>query len=109
MSFDKGFSSKPNKEFALEHVEHLCMPKKGKHNNVETEEEYQKQFVKLREKYSAVESNINCLEHHGLNRCPDKGINGYLRYAGIGVLAYNLHKLGNCLIKQELKKLKKAA
>ena len=54
MSFDKGFSSKPNKEFALEHVEHLCMPKKGKRNNVEIEEEYQKQFVKLRKKHSAV-------------------------------------------------------
>lgn len=109
MSFDKGFSSKPNKEFAAKHVEHLCMPKKGKRNKLETEEEAQKQFVKLRKKHSAVESNINCLEHHGLNRCPDKGINAYLRYAGIGVLAYNLHKIGNFLIKQELKKLKKAA
>jgi hypothetical protein len=108
MSFDKGFSSKPNKEFAAKHVEHLCMPKKGKRNNVETEEESQKQFVKLRKKHSAVESNINCLEHHGLNRCPDKGINAYHRYAGIGVLAYNLHKIGNFLIKQKLKKLKKA-
>lgn len=109
MSFDKGFSSKPNKEFAAKHVEHLCMPKKGKRNKLETEEESQKQFVKLRKKHSAVESNINCLEHHGLNRCPDKGINAYLRYAGVGVLAYNLHKIGNFLIKQELKKLKKAA
>jgi hypothetical protein len=109
MSFDKGFSSKSNKEFAAKHVEHLCMPKKGKRNKVETEEESQKQFVKLRKKHSAVESNINCLEHHGLNRCPDKGINAYLRYAGIGVLAYNLHKIGNFLIKQELKKPQKAA
>ena len=109
MSFDKGFSSKVNKEFAAKHVEHLCMPKKGKRNKVEAKEESQKQFVKLRKKHSAIESNINCLEHHALNRCPDKGINGYLRYAGIGVLAYNLHKLGNFLIKQELKKLKKAA
>ena len=109
ISFDKGFSSKTNKEFAAKHVEHLCMPKKGKRNKVETEKESQKQFVKLRGKHSAVESNINCLEHHGLNRCPDKGINAYLRYAGIGILAYNLHKIGNFLIKQKLKKLKKAA
>ena len=109
MSFDKGFSSKANKEFASNHVEHLCMPKKGRRNKIEAEEESQKQFAKLRKKHSAVESNINCLEHHGLNRCPDKGINAYLRYAGIGVLAYNLHKIGNFMIKQKLKKLKRTA
>jgi transposase, IS5 family len=108
MSFDKGFSSKVNKEFAAKHVEHLCMPKKGKRNKMEAKEESQKQFVKLRKKHSAVESNINCLEHHGLDRCPDKGINAYLRYAGVGVLAYNLHKLGNFLIKQK-RKVEKAA
>ena len=84
------------------------MPKKGKRNRAETEEESQKQFGKLRKKHSAVESNINCLEHHGLDRCPDKGINAYMRYAGIGVLAYNLHKIGNFIIKQKLKKNKAA-
>jgi len=108
MSFDKGFSSKPNKEYAEKFAEHLCMPKKGKRNKAETEEESQKQFGKLRKKHSAVESNINCLEHHGLDRCPDKGINAYVRYAGIGVLAYNLHKIGNFIIKQKLKKQKAA-
>ena len=46
---------------------------------MEAEEESQKQFVKLRKNHSAIESNINCLEHHGLDKCPDKGINGYLR------------------------------
>jgi len=48
-------------------------------------------------KHSAVESNINCLEHHGLDRCPDKGYAAYCRYAGLGVLAYNLHRIGNNL------------
>jgi transposase, IS5 family len=71
---------------------------------MEAEEESQKQFVKLRKNHSAIESNINCLEHHGLDKCPDKGINGYLRYAGIGILAYNLHKSGNFLIKQKIPK-----
>ena len=103
MSYDKGFSSKENKEFALKYVEHLCMPKKGRRNKTETEEESQKQFGKLRKNHSAVESNINCLEHHGLDRCPDKGIDAYMRYAAIGVLAYNLHKIGNYLIAQKRK------
>ena len=41
------------------------------------------------------------LEHHGLNRCADKGLHGYKRYVGLSVLAYNLHILGNCLIEKE--------
>jgi hypothetical protein len=48
--------------------------------------------------HSAVESDIHCLEHHGLNRCPDKGRRGYGRYVGFGVLAYNLHKIGARLL-----------
>ncbi len=43
-------------------------------------------------------SDINCLEQHGLNRCPDKGLKGFKRYVGFGVLAYNLHKIGNQLL-----------
>lgn len=53
------------------------------------------------------------LEHHGLNRCADKGLHGYKKYVGLSVLAYNLHILGNCLIAQEnqkeAKRLKKQA
>ena len=44
------------------------------------------------------------LEHHGLNRCPDKGLNNYKRYVGLSVLAYNLHIMGNHLIALERKK-----
>ena len=47
------------------------------------------------------------LEHHGLNRCADKGLHGYKRYAGLSVLAYNLHILDNCLIEQEKQKEEK--
>ncbi|HEX9974255.1 MAG TPA: ISNCY family transposase, partial [bacterium] len=51
---------------------------------------------------------INCLEHHGLNRCPDKGLDGFRRYTALGVLAYNLHKLGNILLAQDRKQLSKS-
>ena len=77
------------------------MPKKGKRNKEEKERESAKKFKQLRNAHSAIESNINMLEHHGLNRCPDKGLHGYKRYVGLSVLAYNLHILGNCLIAQE--------
>ncbi len=38
------------------------------------------------------------LEHHGLNRCLDVGLEGYLRYVGYGVMSYNLHVIGRELL-----------
>jgi hypothetical protein len=104
-SFDKGFYSKDNFT-ALQQsgIQEVIMPKKGKLNKEEKQRESAKQFKRLRYAHSAVESNINMLEHHGLNRCADKGLHGYKRYVGLSVLAYNLHILGNCLIAQEKQK-----
>ena len=74
------------------------MSKRGKKNAAETERESGKKIVALRHQHSAVESEINCLEHHGLNRCLDVGLTGYLRYAGLGVISYNLHMIGRALL-----------
>ena len=60
----------------------------------------------LRNRHSAVESNVNMLEHHGLNRCMDKGLHGFKRCVGLSVLAYNLHILGNALAQAERKQQK---
>src|SRR5699024_6478088 len=73
-SFDKGFWHKDNKLFLVQEVDTVVLPKKGKCNKDEAEEEKRPLFRKLRNKHSAVESNINELEHRGLNRCPDKGL-----------------------------------
>jgi IS5 family transposase len=43
------------------------------------------------------------LEHHGLNRCPDKGLQHYKNYVGLSVLAYNLHQLGKKIIAKQQK------
>ncbi len=48
-----------------------------------------------------MESEINSLEHHGLNRCLDVGLKGYLRYVGCGVMSYNLHVIGRELLARE--------
>jgi len=102
-SFDKGFWSKDNyatlKEVAIEEV---ILPKRGRHNKEDQQRESSPMFKKLRNAHSAVESNINMLEHHGLNRCMDKGLHGYKRCVGLSVLAYNLHVLGNVLKAKEL-------
>ena len=83
------------------------LPKKGKRNKTEIQEEHQPSFKKLRNKHSAVESNINELEHRGLDRCPDRGYHGFKRYIGIGITAYNLHRIGKQLLKIELAKQEK--
>ena len=106
-SFDKGYYHKDNKWLLGTEIEKVIMPKKGKRNKQETDEEHAQSFKRSRNKHSAVEPNINELEHSGLDRCPDKGYHGFKRYIGIAVIAYNLQKIGKQLIKQELEKQKK--
>ena len=98
LSFDKGFTRAEDRELLSLYVPTVVMPKRGKKNAVETERESAKRFVALRKQHSAVESEINSLEHHGLNRCLDVGLAGYRRYVGYGVLSYNLHVIGRELL-----------
>ncbi len=100
-SFDKGFYSAENLALLKEKIAMVVLPKRGKLSEEEKETERSKTFVRLRHAHSAIESNINMLEHHGLNRCADKGLDGYKRYVGLSVLAYNLHIIGNHLIAKE--------
>ena len=100
-SFDKGYFSKENKELLGLYIDNVIMPKKGRLNKKEYQEEHQNEFKKLRNKHSAVESNINELEHRGLNRCPDKGYKHFKNYIGQAVCSYNLHRIGAELLRQE--------
>jgi len=104
-SFDKGYFSKENKAHLLTLVPNLVMSKKGKLSIAEKEEEHKSLFKKLRNKHSAVESNINALENKGLDICPDKGYEHFKRYIGMGVCAYNLHLIGAEILRQEKLKL----
>jgi hypothetical protein len=94
LSFDKGFTREEDRELLSLYVPTVVMPKRGKKTAAETERESAKRFVALRHQHSAVESEIHSLEHHGLNRCLDVGLAGYLRYVGYGVMSYNLHQIG---------------
>jgi len=100
MSFDKGFTRREDRELLKLFIPQVIMPKRGRKNAEEVEAESAKKFVALRKAHSAVESAINALEHHGLNRCLDVGLDGYTRYIGYGVLAYNLHVIGRQLLAQ---------
>lgn len=101
ISFDKGFWKLENRELLSLFIRKVVLPKKGKPNQQEKEAEANSEFKKLRNAHSAVESNINELEHRGLDRCPDRGYHNFKRYVGLGVCAYNLHKIGKELLRQE--------
>ena len=100
-SFDKGFWHKDNWELLKDEVTKLVMPKKGKRNLIQEEEETERGFVRLRMKHSAIESNINELEHRGLDRCPDRGFGNFKRYVGLAVSAYNLRRIGKRLLEEQ--------
>ena len=101
LSFDKGFTRTADRELLSLYVPEVVMPKRGKKNAAETERESERRFMTLRKQHSAVESEINSLEHHGLNRCLDVGLQGYQRYVGYGVLSYNLHIIGRELLARQ--------
>lgn len=104
LSFDKGFTREEDRRLLELYIPEVIMPKRGKRNEAEQTRERARSFQRLRRKHHAIESDINALEHHGLNRCPDKGYHGYQRYVGFGVLAYNLHKIGSRLIEDRARR-----
>jgi hypothetical protein len=98
LSTDRGFSSVGDRELIELYIEDVVMPKKGKSTAADSVREGGRRWKKLKDRHSAVESEINSLEHHGLDRCPDKGLHGYKRFVGFGILAYNLHRIGAALL-----------
>jgi hypothetical protein len=38
---------------------------------------------------------------HGLDRCPDRGIEGFKRYVALAVVARNIHRIGAILWQRE--------
>jgi hypothetical protein len=101
LSFDKGFTRTEDRELLSLYVPVVVMPKRGKKSASESEREHAPSLVALRRQHSAVESEINSLEHHGLNRRLDVGLRGYRRYVGYGVLSDNLHVIGRELRARE--------
>ena len=106
-SFDKGYWNKDNKSILSLEVEHVVMPKLGKKTISQSEQENTRIFKKYKNKHSAVESNINELEHRGLDRCPDRGYEHFKTYVSLAVCAYNLKKIGKYILMQEREMKKK--
>jgi hypothetical protein len=114
MSFDKGHWRAENKALLELEIPTVVLPKLGRLNAQEKELENSTKFKRLKNKHSAIESNINELEHRGLDRCPDRGYFHYKTYIALGVCAYNLKKIGKKILANRIEetlsqKMRKAA
>ena len=104
-SFDKGFHSPANQKDLDELLDTAALPHKGRLSAKAKAKEASEAFKKARKHHSAVESAINALEVHGLDRCPDKGIDGFKRYVALAMVARNLQRLGAILNGHEKQRL----
>lgn len=106
-SFDKGFHSPANQQALQAHLKLVALPRKGKLSQQAQAVESAQDFVKARVQHAAVESAINALEVHGLDRCRDHGIRGFKRYVALAVVARNIHRIGAILREQENRRAKR--
>ena len=102
-SLDKGFHSQDNQKDLAERLEVVALKRKGKLSQRAREIEQSEEFHKARHKHAAVESAINALEVHGLDMCPDHGIDGFKRYVALAIVARNIHRIGDILKSREKK------
>ena len=87
------------------HLDQVGLPKKGKRSKAGQEREYAPEFMHAKRQHSAVESAINALEVHGLDKCPDHGIDAFERYVALAVLSRNIQKLGTIKRDEERQRL----
>ena len=105
MSFDKGHWNAENKALLSLEIPNVILPKLGKLTAQEKEIEESRKFKGLKNKHSAIESNINELEHRGLGRCPDRSYRHFKTYTAWGVCAYNLKKIGKKILENQFKEI----
>ena len=95
-SADRGLYSASNENFAKDlGVQHIVLPKRGYKSKQRRELEGQEWFVEGRKWHAGVEGRISVLKRaHGLGRCLNRGLSGFERWIGWGVIAANLAVMG---------------
>lgn len=106
-SFDKGFHSPGNQKDLAGILDRVVLPRKGRLSAEAEAIEHSEEFIRDRRKHSAVESAINALENHALDRCPDHGLEGFKKYVSLAVLARNIQILGAKIQRKEQKRLRR--
>jgi IS5 family transposase len=95
-SADRGVYSLANEAIAQQKgVQRVILPKPGKKSEARKQHEKQRWFRQGRKWHAGVEGRISVLKRRdGLNRCQDHGQKGFARWVGWGVIASNLHVIG---------------
>jgi hypothetical protein len=75
-------------------VDRPVRPRQGRRSVAAKARESEPECVRRRHPPAAVESAINALAPHGLDRGPDHGRDGFKRYVARAVLARNVQRLG---------------
>ena len=104
VSYDKGFHSPENQKDLKNILEVTALKMPGKLTDADRIYQSSSEYRKASHKHSAVESAINALEVHGLDVCPDDGIDGFKRYVALAIVTRNIHRIGDILINIEKKK-----
>jgi len=108
-SFDRGFYTPENLDDLKEIVSLACLPRKGRPKGEALEEESRVDFREARRRHPGIESAIHGLmAGTGLDRCRDRGEEGYERYVALAVLGRNLHMLGRLALKRKRRRRKRA-
>ena len=103
-SFDRGFHSPENRRRLAELLDTVTMPKKGRLTTADRVLQAEPEFVRARRQHPAIESAINKLEHHGLDRVRTRGAEGFERTVALSILSANLHRLGTLLLGRQRKR-----
>ena len=106
-SFDRGFHSPQNRIRLDALLDDNVLPRKGRWSKSDRERETQDTFLKARRQHPAIESAINNLEHRGLDRVRAYGADGFARMVALSMVAFNVHRLGLVLRRQEREKLRR--
>jgi len=107
LSLDKGFWSPTVYEALSATLDLVALPKKGRPTAVERAREQTPEFTAARQQHPAIESAINMLEHHGLQRIRSFGADGFSRRVGIAIIAANLVRVGRLLRDKERARLER--
>ncbi|NCF69716.1 MAG: ISNCY family transposase [Chloroflexi bacterium] len=91
-SADRGVHSADNEAYAVElGVKRVILPKSGRKSEKRRQHERQRWFRRGRRFHAGVEGRISVIKRkHGLDRCRNRGQDGFERWVGWGVIANNL-------------------
>ena len=98
-SADRGVYSAKNEAFADKlGVKRVVLPKPGRKSETRRQHERQRWFWRGRRFHAGVEGRISVIKRkYGLDRCRNRGQDGFERWVGWGVIANNLTVMGKGL------------